>query len=538
MTHSHHASRARAAWPLIVLLLAHCVPALWRMSMPDEGSEAWDQNYHHAVLVARFAQTLDNPDISDYPSATSPGYHLLLAAAVWAGLVDGEELRTLYPWTDPSIPQAEMIRLSRIAQGMSQFSETGQRTIVEELRSEGAGGEELEWVIAEMELRGTPETARNLDARFGPVGLAFAASMRGDAESCLRDSSRFEAVLRPLRLMQLATSAAMLAVVWLVATRMGLSGFAAAAMALPAAWNPYVLGGGTWITTDCVAMLCAALAIGDSVSRAERGLPPGWVTVVAMVAAVLVRQSFLWVEGAVGAALLLPFIMGDRVRLRDAIPGVLAVVGPLVIVGWLVAQWGGLVPPAYRMRHGESFNPSAALMLCAVIAVWGGALAVQMRGDRIKAVAIVFVVACGLFLIPPSAYDPDAGRFGGFIWSLARLGPSWGDRSLVMVLLAALGVAAMALFGRSMRGRGHGRELLVLTMGLLTLGASLMVNPKSWERYAEVPVVILLPIIAAAAARGSKSNLQDRIAMSAVAPALLALLLSALMLFRPVLSQG
>ncbi len=539
MTDTRGGLRRRNFWALLALLAAHALPVLFLMSRPDAGSESWDQNYHHAVLVSRFAQTLDAPDLSDYPSATSPGYHLVLGAMVRAGLVSMEDMRALYPWTARSVEQDEVIRRSRLAQGMSQFRQSGQDTILSELERDGTGGADLAAVRRVASGDATDAERAELVAAYGPEGEAFTAHAMGDAANEATAASRFRNVLLPLRLVQLGASLAALAIVWLVATRLGLSSWTAMAVTLTAAWNPYVLAGGAWITTDCIAMLCASIVLLDVVSNAQAVRPPGWLAAFGMIGAVLVRQSFLWVEGAVIVAAFLPLVMGDRFTWRRACPSIVAIVVPIALVACFVLLWGGLVPPAYRPRHGESFNPTAALVFFSVIALWGGSLAYQLRGDRLTAVAGVALLAFALAWIPHSGFSSDitAGRFGGAIWRLAQLGPAIGDRSLVMVAGASLGVAACALYGRSMRGRGHGREMLVLGGAIGLLMASLMVNPKSWERYADVPIVFMLPIIAAAAVRGSTTNLDRRVAISSVLPAAVALVLSVFSLLLPAMRQ-
>ncbi len=540
MTGTPVGPRGRNLWALLTLLAAHAMPVLFLVSRPDAGSESWDQNYHHAVLVSRFAQTIDAPDLSDYPSATSPGYHLLLGALVRAGLVPEEEMRALYPWTDRAVEQPEMIRRSRLAQGMSQFRMSGQDTILVELERDGTGGAESATVRRVVSGTATQGDRAMLRAEFGPEGEAFVAHAQGDLAAEQVAAGRFRVALLPLRMVQLCASLAALAVVWLVATRLGLSSWTATAVTLTAAWNPYVLAGGAWITTDCIAMLCASVVLLDVVSNAQAGRPPGWLAAGGMIAAVLVRQSFLWVEGAVVVAALIPLVMGDRFPLRRALPSLVAVAVPVSIVAGLALLWGGLVPPAYGPRHGESFNPTAALVFFSVIALWGGSLAYQLRGDRLSAVAGVGLIAFVLAWIPPSAFSTDisTGRFGGAIWRLAHLGPTIGERSVVMAVGASLGVSACVLYARSMRGRGHGREMLVLGGALAVLMASLMVNPKSWERYADVPVVFMLPIIAAAAVRGSTTNLDRRVAISSILPAAVALVVSVFSLLLPALNAS
>lgn len=51
-----------------------------------EGTSEWyDQAHYHLPVIERFAAELPSPTLSDYQSATTPGYHLVLAAALWVG---------------------------------------------------------------------------------------------------------------------------------------------------------------------------------------------------------------------------------------------------------------------------------------------------------------------------------------------------------------------------------------------------------------------------------------------------------------------
>ena len=52
----------------------------------DATSEAFDQQIAHLPAVEQFAAQLPAPDLSNYPSATGPGYHLLLAVPARLGL--------------------------------------------------------------------------------------------------------------------------------------------------------------------------------------------------------------------------------------------------------------------------------------------------------------------------------------------------------------------------------------------------------------------------------------------------------------------
>jgi hypothetical protein len=52
----------------------------------DRGRGAYDQMNYHLRVIERFAGELPTPDLTDYLSATTPGYHLVLSAPSAAGV--------------------------------------------------------------------------------------------------------------------------------------------------------------------------------------------------------------------------------------------------------------------------------------------------------------------------------------------------------------------------------------------------------------------------------------------------------------------
>jgi hypothetical protein len=54
------------------------------------GTSDWsDEAYHHLPVIETFAAQFPTPVLSDYLSATTPGYHLFLAAFLWMGFGEG-----------------------------------------------------------------------------------------------------------------------------------------------------------------------------------------------------------------------------------------------------------------------------------------------------------------------------------------------------------------------------------------------------------------------------------------------------------------
>ena len=76
--------RAQALLIMVGLTLVCTLPLI--MSGNANGRGAADDFNYHWIAIQRFALEWPNPDLSDYASATTPGYHLVLAPLVGAGL--------------------------------------------------------------------------------------------------------------------------------------------------------------------------------------------------------------------------------------------------------------------------------------------------------------------------------------------------------------------------------------------------------------------------------------------------------------------
>lgn len=79
--HSRRTRQKGSWWPTVIvvgLFLLAAVPLI--VIQHDRGRGRFDQLNYHEPAVLRFAEQWPTPDVSDYLSATTPGYHLVLAA--------------------------------------------------------------------------------------------------------------------------------------------------------------------------------------------------------------------------------------------------------------------------------------------------------------------------------------------------------------------------------------------------------------------------------------------------------------------------
>lgn len=300
---------------------------------------------------------------------------------------------------------------------------------------------------------------------------------------------------------------------------------ATAALVLPLIASFYVLPGGVWLIPDNAAWL-GVLSVLLLALRPRFGpvtLVGGGAVLAYLVG---VRQIHLWAAGMIWAA---AWIGGGSaadqqtngpaeptlaqsgawglLRLMGAEPkatavrlglALLATLPAFLIVGWFVAEWGGLIVPRYQGKY-TGLNPTAPVFHLAVIGSlglllcgwWGPGLWKLVRAKPhttfgLIAAALVFAV------IVPTTYDPDAGRKSG-LWNVAARFPEIaGHTSPVIVVSAGLGMATLLGFWSGM-GR---RSVLITAAGVAGFVAAQSVSPELWQRYHEPFVLVMLAVLA------------------------------------------
>lgn len=321
-----------------------------------------------------------------------------------------------------------------------------------------------------------------------------------------------------LRLAGVAAGIGLVCAVW-CAIRRSVGPAVAAAMALPVACSPFVLGGSAWITTDVPAALCMTLAI--AAMTAPHGARP--VAGVWAALATGVRQPFAWI-----AVPLMWVAWRDR-SWRLAAAALL----PVAVLLALVWAWGGLTPPAFRDLHDRGANPAAVTLMLALAGAWGFPFVVAGRG-RVPWAPVVgaALVAVAVALSFPSSHLREAGRWGGPIWQLVALVPAPADRSLVLVPLAALGGACMAILSlRAYRsGQGAVCSVLLVALGMATLANA--ANSQAWQRYADPVLLVTVPWIASLGGRDAHAG--TRLAAAGVAVAAVQVGMAAVSVWQPI----
>lgn len=70
----------------VIAAALHAAVALLALALGIEGTSEWfDQRDYHLPVIERFAAELPAPVLSDYRSATTPLYHLVMAVLAWMG---------------------------------------------------------------------------------------------------------------------------------------------------------------------------------------------------------------------------------------------------------------------------------------------------------------------------------------------------------------------------------------------------------------------------------------------------------------------
>jgi 4-amino-4-deoxy-L-arabinose transferase-like glycosyltransferase len=277
------------------------------------------------------------------------------------------------------------------------------------------------------------------------------------------------------------------------------------ALALVFALSPYFFGASFTLLTDNLAILFALLALGCFERfRREGRLAVFAAGALAMGAAVLTRQSLLWLVLVAAAMLVLAPVPWER-RVAGAALAALA----LIPFAALVATWDGLVPPGSdpascglcNSRAGVSgggltlravgFTVALAGLYAAV--VWGPGLLRRLPRPRPGPIVIAGAAAVCLLAISPLVYrpivKPRAGD-AGYLWKASDHLPVVASSSLLFWLLVPLGCLALYLLGR--RAGARSLPVLVLVAFLISALPVRLVYQKYFDPFALLILALLV----------------------------------------------
>lgn len=266
-----------------------------------------------------------------------------------------------------------------------------------------------------------------------------------------------------LRLLNVAFSYAMaLALLRLLRRATPLAAWPAFALTLVFVLSPYVFGVSFTLLTDNLAILFALIALERIHAWSGSGsLPAFALACVAIAAALLTRQAFLWLVPVAAF-----FVVTGPAPGARKLAGAALLVASLVPLGALVLEWNGLVPPSSdpascglcEDRQGLARDDLGLRTVGFALALAGGyALMVfgpgvwrrQPSAAAVHRLVWVAVAAGGLLLlVSPLAYraiTPLQAGDAGWLWKLSDSLPELLGSSLLFWLLVPLGCVALAL---------------------------------------------------------------------------------------------
>jgi Dolichyl-phosphate-mannose-protein mannosyltransferase len=269
-----------------------------------------------------------------------------------------------------------------------------------------------------------------------------------------------------LRLLNVAISYGMaLALLRLLRRATPLGELPAFALTLAFVMSPYVFGVSFTLLTDNLAILFGLLALERIHAYTRRGsLGAFAMACVAIGAAVLTRQSSLWLVPVAAFFLVWPTFRAQRVAVGGALLAL-----ALVPLAALVIEWNGLVPPSADPascglctdRPGvgrdkltlRTVGFSVALLGMYAAAVLGPSLWRRLGslGAPVLLSAVAAAAGVALLLISPLEYmpaRPGVQGDAGYLWRLSDEVPTVLDSALLFWLLVPLGAVAGALLAR------------------------------------------------------------------------------------------
>jgi 4-amino-4-deoxy-L-arabinose transferase-like glycosyltransferase len=266
-----------------------------------------------------------------------------------------------------------------------------------------------------------------------------------------------------LRLLNVAISyGAALALLRLLRRTTTLADAPALALSLAFALSPYFFGASFTLLTDNLAILFALLALERVHAYSRDGSMAAFAAAALFTsAAVLTRQSFLWVALVAGAFLLL----GERRAPARLLAGAALLALALAPLAALAIEWNGLVPPSADPAScglctdkpgvgRDSLTLRTVGFTLGVLGVYAAVLLgpAALRARRAPATLIGAGAAAGVavLLISPLEYKPTGVEPGdaGYLWQVSKHLPTVLGSSLLFWAAVPLGAAAAALLAR------------------------------------------------------------------------------------------
>lgn len=437
-------ARSRAVWPVVAILALYLAAALpFILSGSTIGRFAWDQVNYHELVVRRFIEQWPRPDLSNYLSATTPLYHLTLAAVGRFVSSSSVVLQLVGTAFTLGLLVTLTVALARTATSLRVF--VFSLIVLSSLYVFPSGV----WML--------PDNA----AWLGVLGVLL-ISWR-----CQFD-----------RTLVLGGGALM---ILLVLTRQS------------HLWAAAALWASAWMSIDSRR---------QSVPHQNWRSPLGKVNGAGVAPAPGLESSVPDPDAEIPlppGTLRRIFTQPGR-RTARALVALVATLPAFAIVWWFSRLWHGrLYPPAFDIQLNYPPNPASPVFIMAIfgacnvffIAYLYPRLAVLWRHARLEAI-LLLVVAIAVACLPHTSASESGGRFGG-LWSVAAKVPTFRERSPLIIALAVLGVFAFLGWCAAL-SRG---PRIVVVVSLAGFMASQAAGHLVFQRYCE-PMVLILTVLLAA----------------------------------------
>jgi hypothetical protein len=150
---------------------------------------------------------------------------------------------------------------------------------------------------------------------------------------------------------------------------------------------------------------------------------------------------------------------------------------------------------------------------------------------------LVAVAAIGLLMavIVPTSYAREEGRWGGPLWIVVKYAPALWSRTTVFMVLAPCGALILYILTKLAHESRQNGSGLALGVAVLSLTAVNTANSQCWERYTDLPLLVLLPWMAALGSRGQRESERRQVLRGVLALTFIQLILSARMVLLPLL---
>ena len=268
-------------------------------------------------------------------------------------------------------------------------------------------------------------------------------------------------------------------------------------LVLPLLFSCQFLGSAIWVMTDNGALFWACLTLltltlPTSLKRESFQLPLAGIFAAVTIAW---RQTYIW--------LLIPTFLRvfKAAHSRQRWYLYLAVLPPLLVLGYFLSLWHGLTPPEFQDHYAPGYNLAVPAYVISLFGVFGlfyiGYLSTELQ--KIKAremrslIATSLTAGLGIALLFPSSYERQAGRWGGWLWEIARRLPSIYDRSTLFMVLVPLGTVLISLWFRASRDN---KDSTLILISMFAWTAVHVANFQVYQRYYEALLLVTLAFLA------------------------------------------